>query len=187
IIAPIVELPFGRNKPIGGKSGWSNALVGGWVAAAVFSWQSGFPIGVTQSNSTANLLGNGNRPNLTGVTMETTGEWPDRVATADHPTAAWLNPLAFTTAPANTFGNAPRVETDVRTPIQTETDLAVSKNVGLPKGKQLQFKIEVINLFNRVQLRGNQMNTTQGNSAFGTIVSQGGFMRTTQVMFRYSW
>jgi len=45
----------------------------------------------------------------------------------------------------------------------------------------------VINLFNRVQLRGNQMNTIQGNSAFGTIVSQGGFMRTTQVMFRYSW
>jgi hypothetical protein len=31
------------------------------------------------------------------------------------------------------------------------------------------------------------MNTTQGNSVFGTIVSQGGFMRLTQVMFRYSW
>ena len=75
----------------------------------------------------------------------------------------------------------------MRTPIQTETDLSVSKNVGLSGGKQVQVKIEVINLFNRVQLRGNQMNTTQGNSAFGTIVSQGGFMRTTQVMFRYSW
>jgi hypothetical protein len=75
----------------------------------------------------------------------------------------------------------------VRTPIQTETDLSVSKNVNLSSGKQFQIKIEVINLFNRVQLRGNQMNTTQGDSAFGTIVSQGGFMRTTQVMFRYSW
>ena len=53
--------------------------------------------------------------------------------------------------------------------------------------QNVQIKVEVINLFNRVQLRGNQMNTTQGNSAFGTIVSQGGFMRTTQVMFRYSW
>ena len=97
------------------------------------------------------------------------------------------NPNGFLPAPAGAWGNAPRVITDVRTPIQTETDLSVSKNVGLSSGKQFQIKIEIINLFNRVQLRGNQMNTTQGNSAFGTIVSQGGFMRTTQVMFRYSW
>jgi len=74
-----------------------------------------------------------------------------------------------------------------RTPIQTETDLSVAKNVALSGGKTMQIKIEIVNLFNRVQLRGNQMNTTQGNSAFGTIVSQGGFMRLTQVMFRYSW
>jgi hypothetical protein len=187
IVAPIVQLPFGRGRWIGGKSDWSNYLVGGWVAAAVFTWQSGFPIGVSQSNSSSNLLGNGQRPNLTGVDMSTPGDWPGRVASADHPSAPWLNPAAFTSAPAGTWGNAPRVETDVRTPIQTETDLSVAKNVSFNNGKQFQVKIEVINLFNRVQLRGSQMNTTQGNSAFGTIVSQGGFMRTTQVMFRYSW
>ncbi len=124
---------------------------------------------------------------MSGVDMGTSGDWETRIASADHPSAAWLNSAAFITAPANTLGNAPRVITDVRTPIQTETDLSVSKNVGLGGGKQFQVKIEVINLFNRVQLRGNQMNTTQGNSAFGTIVSQGGFMRTTQVMFRFSW
>jgi hypothetical protein len=187
IIAPIVELPFGKGKPIGGKSDWSNMLVGGWTAAAVFTWQSGFPIGVNQSNSNSNLQGNGQRPNVTGAPFDTPGAWPDRIASADHPSAAWLNPAAFAAAPAGTWGNAPRVITDVRTPIQTETDLSVSKNVGLSAGKQVQIKVEVINLFNRVQLRGSQMNTVQGNSAFGTIVSQGGFMRTTQVMFRYSW
>jgi hypothetical protein len=157
------------------------------VAAAVFTYQSGFPIGVSQSNSNSNLQGNGQRPILTGAAMDTPGDWPDRIASADHPAAAWLNPAAFAAAPAGTWGDAPRVITAVRTPIQTETDLSVSKNVAVANGKQLQIKIEVINLFNRVQLRGNQMNTIQGNSAFGTIVSQGGFMRTTQVMFRYSW
>jgi hypothetical protein len=187
VIAPIVELPFGRGKPFGGKSNWSNLLVGGWIAAAVFTYQSGFPIGTSQSNSNSNLQGNGQRPNLTGAGFETPGDWPDRIASADHASAAWLNPAAFASAPAGTWGDAPRVITEVRTPIQTETDLSVSKNVGLPAGKQVQIKLEVINLFNRVQLRGNQMNTIQGNSAFGTIVSQGGFMRTTQVMFRYSW
>jgi hypothetical protein len=163
-------------------------FAGGWMAAAIFTWQSGFPIGAAQSNSTSNLLGNNQRPNLVdGVDTSTPGDWPERIASADHPSAAWLNPAAFATAPAGTWGNSPRLITTTRTPIQTQTDLSVSKNIGLGGGKQAQIKIEVVNVFNRVQLRGNQMNTTQGNSAFGTIVSQGGFMRLTQLMFRYSW
>jgi hypothetical protein len=187
VIAPIVALPFGKDHKIG-KSRVGNLFAGGWTAAAVYTWQSGFPIGVSQSNSNSNLLGNGQRPNVvSGVATSTTGDWPERVASADHPASAWLNKDAFSTAAAGTWGNAPRVITDTRTPIQTETDMSVSKNVSLSGGKQFQLKIEVINLFNRVQLRGDQLNTTQGNSAFGTIVSQGGFMRTTQVMFRYSW
>jgi hypothetical protein len=187
IVAPIVALPFGKDHKIG-KSSIGNLFAGGWTAAAVFTWQSGFPIGVSQSNSNSNLLGNRQRPNLvSGVDTSTTGDWPDRVASADHPAAAWLSQAAVATAAAGTYGNAPRVITTTRTPIQTETDLSVAKNVALSGGKQVQIKIEIVNLFNRVQLRGDQMNTTQGNSAFGTIVSQGGFMRLTQVMFRYSF
>jgi len=187
VVAPIVALPFGKDHKIG-KSRIGNLLAGGWTAAAVYTWQAGFPIGVSQSASNSNLLGNRQRPNLVaGVDTSTPGDWPERTASADHPSAAWLNKDAFSTASANTFGNAPRVITSTRTPIQTETDLSVSKNVALSGGKVVQLKIEIVNVFNRVQLRGNQMNTTQGNSAFGTIVSQGGFMRLTQVMFRYSW
>jgi hypothetical protein len=183
ILAPIVRIP----SPAA-KTGLANWLGAGWTAAAIFNIQSGYPIGVSQSNSTSNLLGNGQRPNLVqGVDLATAGDQAARLASADHPSAAWLNAAAFATAAANTFGNAPRVITDVRTPIQTETDLSVAKNFSLAGARQVQVKIEVINLFNQVQVRGNQMNTTQGNSAFGTIVSQGGFMRTTQIMFRYSF
>jgi hypothetical protein len=187
IIAPIVALPFGRDHKIG-KSRIGNLFAGGWTAAAVFTWQSGFPIGVSQSNSNSNLLGNGMRPNqVSGVDTSTTGDWPDRTASADHPTAEWLSLAAFSLAPAGTFGNAPRVITSTRSPVQTETDLSVTKNLGLGGGKQAQIKIEIVNLFNRVQLRGNQMNTNLSNAGFGRVVSQGGFMRLTQVMFRYSW
>jgi hypothetical protein len=183
ILAPIVRIP----SPAA-RTGLANWLGAGWTAAAIVNLQSGYPIGVSQSNSTSNLLGNGQRPNLVaGVDLATAGDQAARLASADHPSAAWLNAAAFTTATANTFGNAPRVITDVRTPIQTETDLSVAKNFSLAGIRQVQVKIEVINLFNQVQVRGNQMNTTQGNSAFGTIVSQGGFMRTTQIMFRYSF
>ena len=183
ILAPIFQLPSPASK-----SGLANWLGAGWTASAIFNLQSGYPIGVSQSNSTANLQGNGQRPNLvSGADMSTSGDTASRLASADHPSAAWLNSAAFSTAAANTFGDAPRVVTDVRTPISTETDLSVSKNFSLAGSKQVQLKIEIINLFNQVQVRGNQMSTSQGNSAFGTIVSQGGFMRMTQVMFRYSW
>jgi len=52
--------------------------------------------------------------------------------------------------------------------------------------KQAQVKIEVVNLFNRPQFAG-LASTVQGNSSFGLINSQGGFMRMTQVMFRFSF
>jgi hypothetical protein len=185
IVAPIVELPFGRNHRLG-RSAVGNLLAGGWVAAAVFNFQSGFPIGVSQSNSNSNLLGNGMRPNLTGAPLETPGDFAGRLGSADHPTAAWLNPAAFSLAPAGTWGNAPRVETDVRTPRIINTDLSVAKNIGLSGAKQVQVKIEIVNVFNRPQFAGLD-STSLGSSTFGQIVSQGGFMRMTQIMFRYSW
>src|SRR5207247_9711989 len=104
VVAPIVALPFGKDHKIG-KSRIGNLFAGGWTAAAVFTWQSGFPIGASQSNSTSNLLGNNQRPNLvSGVDTSTTGDWPDRVASADHPSAPWLNQAAFATAAAGTVG-----------------------------------------------------------------------------------
>ena len=185
IVAPIVQLPFGKDHKIG-KSTFGNAVAGGWLLAAVFNFQSGFPIGLAQSNSSTNLLGNALRPNLTGVSFATTGDFADRLGSADHPTAAWLNSAAISAAPAGTFGNAPRLETDVRTPRLINTDLSASKNFDFSGGKQAQIKIEIVNLFNRVQLNGLS-STTQGSSSFGVINSQSGFMRMTQVMFRYSF
>ena len=50
---------------------------------------------------------------------------------------------------ANTFGNAPRTITDVRTPTQKNVDIAVSKNIRLGGGRFAQVKVEVVNLLNR--------------------------------------
>jgi trimeric autotransporter adhesin len=183
IIAPIWQLPFGRDRRWGNRSGLANALAGGWTASAVVNLQSGFPIGFTQTDNT--LLGGANRPNLTGVGFETPGDFADRLASADHPTATWINRDAISPAAAGTYGNAPRLMTDVRTPPIKNTDVSLSKNIGLSGGKSAQIKVEVINLFNRVQT--NSINVTAGNAAFGQISSQSGFMRVTQVMFRFTF
>ena len=86
---------------------------------------------------------------------------------------------------AGTFGDAPRLETDVRTPNIINTDLSVSKNFRAGGSKTAQVKLEMINLFNRVQT--NSIASTAGSSTFGQITSQSGFMRITQVMFRFSF
>jgi hypothetical protein len=147
--------------------------------------QSGFPIGIQQSDNTG-TFGGAQRPNVVdGVARATTGDWTDRLASADHAAATWLNPAAFATAPAFTFGNAPRTMTDVRTPTQQNVDLSVSKNIRLGGTRFAQIRVEVVNLLNRVTTAG--IATTAGNASFGQISGQSGFMRLTQFSFRYSF
>jgi hypothetical protein len=180
IIAPVWQLPSPAST-----SGLASWLAANWTAAAVFNFQSGFPIGVAQSDNLG-LLGNGQRPNIVpGVDIATAGDLASRLASADHPTATWISDAAYAVAAAQTFGNAPRLETDVRTPRIINTDLSVSKNFALGGGKAAQLKFEVINLFNRVQT--NSIAVTKGSSTFGQINTQSGFMRLSQVMFRFTF
>ena len=48
-----------------------------------------------------------------------------------------------------------------------------------------QVKIEVFNLFNRVQTSGIAVRA--GDATFGQIIAQSGFMRMTQIMFRFTF
>jgi hypothetical protein len=45
----------------------------------------------------------------------------------------------------------------------------------------------MLNLLNRVNVRALQARNTIGNANFGTIGAQAGFMRITQLMFRFSF
>jgi hypothetical protein len=185
VLAPIVEVPFGEGRRWSSSNGLVDFIAGGWTAAAIVTIQSGFPIGLQQSDNTG-TFGGAQRPNVVdGVDRSTAGDWTDRLASADHAAATWLNPAAFTTAPVNTFGNAPRTVTDVRTPPQQNVDLSVSKNFRLGGTRFAQVRVEVVNLLNRVTTAG--IATTAGNASFGQISGQSGFMRLTQFSFRYSF
>ena len=156
-----------QGSPVGDQRSRRTRSPAAGRSSAVVNLQSGFPIGLTQTDNT--LLGGANRPNLTGAGFETPGDFADRLASADHPTATWLNPAAITAAPAGTFGNAPRTITDVRTPPIKNTDLSFSKSFGLSGGKSAQIKFEIINLFNRVQTDTADFDVTAGSSTFGQI------------------
>jgi trimeric autotransporter adhesin len=183
IIAPIVDLPFGKGKKWGSNSSVANAIVGGWTVSAAINLQSGFPLNIQQTDNTGTFAGV-QRPNLVpGVDLATAGSFEDRLASADHPTATWLNPAAFASAGAFTYGNAPRTITELRTPNQYNVDGVFIKNLTFGT-KTAQLKIEMLNLFNRPNVRALSGRNNQSNSNFGQTGVQAGFTRITQVMFR---
>jgi len=91
VLAPVVRIP----GPANGVASW---FLGGWSASAIVEFVSGPPISAYVTNLSAANLGlfNGlQRPNLTGQPVSTTGDDLDRIATADHPTAAWISAAGY--------------------------------------------------------------------------------------------
>jgi trimeric autotransporter adhesin len=169
------ELPFGHGRMfLGNSKGVVDRIVGGWQLNAVVTYQSGFPLSVSQSNNT-NAFSLGQRPNVVaGVDPQTPGSDADRID-------GWLNAAAFSPALPNTFGNAPRT-IGVRSAGARLWDLSVLKNTTIFEGLKAQFRIEAVNGFNTPIFRAP--NTTVGNSAFGRVTSQANFARIVQVSVR---
>jgi hypothetical protein len=190
ILAPMVQLPFGEGHRYG-SSGWSEKLLGNCTVAATITLQSGFPLNVQQAADARLSLGGAttaNRPNIVdGVDLATAGGFEDRLASADHPTATWVNPAAFALASTGTIGNAPRTITEVRTPPQYNVDAVVQKDIGMTGGWKGQVRLEVLNLLNRPNVRALQGANTVGSSNFGQTNLQSGFMRILQFSFRMSF
>ena len=102
------------------------------AASAVIEFVSGPPISAYVTNLSAANLGlfNGlQRPNLTGQPVSTPGDDLDRIASADHPTAAWLNAAGYANPGLGAFGNAPRTDGDNRYQFRKNTDAVFTKSV----------------------------------------------------------
>jgi trimeric autotransporter adhesin len=173
------ELPFGKGKAFF-SSGNSivNRVIGGWQLNAIVTYQSGFPLSLTQQVNNTNAFSLGQRPNVVlGVDPATSGDVSDRLG-------AYLNSAAFSLTPANTFGNAPRT-IGIRSPATNLWDLSVLKNTMIFEGLNAQFRFEAVNAFNTPVFRAP--NTQLGNSNFGVITSQANFARIMQVSVRLMW
>jgi len=174
-LSATVELPFGKGRRWLSEPSVLRALFGGWSVTVVGAYHSGFPVSVSQSPNNSNLLGNGQRPNLTGVDPKTPGSTEERLDN-------WLSRSAWSSAAAYTSGNAPRTDTRVRTPFKSNTDIAFQKVEPLGGSKRLMVRLELINAFDDPNFVGP--NTTFGAPDFGRILTVAGFPRTLQVMVR---
>jgi hypothetical protein len=177
-ITATAELPFGKGKRWLSEPGLARVLLGGWAITVVGSYQSGFPVNISQNPNNSNLLGSGQRPNLTGADPKTPGGTDARVD-------GWFNRAAWSLAPAFTYGNAPRIDTRVRTPMKKNTDIALQKIEPLGGRRTLMVRFEIINAFNDANLQSPD--TVFGSSTFGRITQVGGFPRMLQLTFRFGF
>ena len=144
----IVELPFGRGKPLGRDAqGALDALIGGWQVGGLFRWTSGFPFGIFNGFTWAtnwDLFGYAVLLGAPPVTKTTKG--PNGPNAFPDPRAAF-----------DAFRYARPGESGMRNVLRGDgffnIDVGLSKRWKMPyaENHSVQFRWEVFNITNSVR------------------------------------
>lgn len=169
------DLPFGRGKMLLNSNKMLDYIVGGWSLNGTAIYQAGFPLFVYQQNLNG-VIGTGEqRPNATGISPATAGSVHERLN-------AYINPAAFSQAPAFTFGNISR-SLSTPGPGMRNYDLSIFKSFKIREGFNGQFRAEALNALN-TPLFANP-NTQFGTASFGKITYQANLPRQVQLGVRF--
>jgi outer membrane receptor protein involved in Fe transport len=160
VFSQVAELPFGRGKEYFANATKAlNYLVGGWQFNSNTFIQSGLPFNVHFDNAGISDVGD-NRPNVNG-SVKILGSRDKYFDTTN-----------FSKPAVGTLGNLPR--NAARGPKYWRTDASLFKKFQFTESKELEFRIEAVNLFNHVNLDlpdSNIGDPTNPNSNAGRITS----------------
>ncbi len=155
----IYDLPFGRGrKYLTSVHPVVNGFIGGWELTGILSHTAGDPLTLDAPGAT---LGNGwdTRPNLIG-----------NPHVANPSAALWFNPDAFAAPPPLTYGSS---GIGILTgPGSTTLDTGLLKNFHFTESRYLQFRWEMFNSTNHVNL-GDPVTTFGIPGVTGHIYSAG--------------
>jgi hypothetical protein len=176
---------------------------GGWRLGTIVNARSGVPLNVTINRPDNATVSGQTVTNIPGGNSRGT-QRPDLVPGVDpylRDDVRWLNPAAFATPQPGTFGNLPR--NFLRGPEFWQADLLFSKDFRFGQGQGLQFRVEMFNIFNRLNYENpavNLPNGTPGVPFTDAQVGTFGYMlgplnrtvglgtaRQTQISMRYSF
>jgi Carboxypeptidase regulatory-like domain len=173
VTSVVYDLPFGRTVSGSGWRALTAWLRQGWQVNAITTFQSGYPLIITQGVNNTNLFSPSQRPTWNGADASLAGDRNDRVQ-------QWFDTTAFGVTPAFQFGNTPRVMPNLRADGVKNVDFSLFKNNYFHGGKwNAQLRMEVFNLFNRAQF--SPPNTQVDNSNFGVVSSQANSARQIQM------
>ncbi len=200
VLSQLFELPVGRNKKfLGGIGRLADAFIGGWQINSNTTIQSGFHFNVEYDGgrrvyaNAADTVGTRvidrdtghNRPNLCGDV-----NFP---GTRDQ----FISPAGFCVPGIGTFGDLER--NALSGPGYWKTDASLLKKFRFNETMNIEFRVEVVNLFNTVNLGNPDTNlgewntrTNQfSNANFGKITSTAFFgndlQRNLQFAFRFNF
>jgi hypothetical protein len=156
VVSLLYELPFGRG------AGMFNKVIGGWQVNTIGIMQTGLPVVISGANNFR-----ASRPNSTGESAKLDAGSATR----------WFNTDAFINPANYTFGNVGRALPDVRGPGTFNWDLSFIKNTRVTERVNVQFRAEMFNFMNNVNLgipNGAFVAGPNGKNqsgTFGTITS----------------
>jgi hypothetical protein len=202
------DLPFGRGKKfLGSSNRLVDELVGGWQINDEWVIQNGVPVSITQTDESVSLGTNGiggtyQRPNLVGSIYSACVAGRPQSHLGNYATGltakpTYINPAAFTPAPAYTYGNTPR-SLPCRQPGYDNSNISIFKDFSITERVKFQFRAEALNAFNTPEFA--QPSTTYGvtqasasatptptGSTLGNITTTIGFARIIQLGGRLSF
>jgi hypothetical protein len=163
-------LPY---QPWFGKSFLSNAI-GGWALSGIVTLQSGSLLTVGTSTNPCVCGNSASTANISGDPNEGFTQSVDE----------WFNTSVFSQPEQYTIGNSGRGI--IVGPSSKNFDVAMAKQFALPwhEGMKLQFRAELFNAFNTVNL--SNPNVRVGSATFGQITNVGS-RRTGQLGMKLNW
>jgi hypothetical protein len=175
VLSQVAELPFGRGKRwFTNASRGLNYLVGGWQFNSNTTIQSGLPFNVGY-DSGANVDVGPNRPNVNGEV---------RIIGSRE---QYFDPTTFSNPGVGNWGNLRR--NALRGPGYWRTDASLFKKFIFSESKELEFRIESVNVFNHVNLENpdtNIGNPASPRAEAGRITSTAYFGTDLQRNFQFA-
>lgn len=141
----LYDLPMGKGKQFF-TSGSLDRLVSGWRVGTIITVESGRPLGISGAN---NQLAN--RPNFDPNVSYKVAH-ASRSSLYRNGYLEWFNPNAFVNPPDYTFGNVPRMMSNLRGPGFGNIDLSAFKTTHITERVSFEFRIEAYNAFNHPNL-----------------------------------
>jgi Carboxypeptidase regulatory-like domain/TonB dependent receptor len=176
----LYNLPLGKGQKFLNHGGIVNQVVGGWQMSTITTLQSGRPIDTTSWDSAGTSFNpNSNRINCLS---------PDQVLPNPNDNA-YFNPAAFSNTVAGQYGNCAR--NNLKGPHQVNIDFSAIKDFRIAERQALQFRMEMFNAPNHVELGSPSASWGSSNVAapnsFGQIRGTLTSMRQIQFALKYNF
>jgi hypothetical protein len=181
VASVLYTLPFGKGRRFLNRGGAVNEAVNGWQLSTIATMQSGSVIDTSAGWDSAGVgfSPNSNRLSCTAGVNQ---------ILANPNQNAWFNPAAFSNPVGGAFGNCGR--DNLRGPRRVNFDISLAKDFPIMETRALQFRLEMFNAPNHVEL-GSPNTSWSGTGAappsnFGQITSAA-TMRQIQMALKFNF